>query len=81
MTDIVSRPRRFPSVGGEGENLPPLSTDSQLCLIEAMETGKYAAAYLVIGGEGWKKSLKEFYLRRGLDKWIQGSDKVQIISL
>ncbi len=69
---------KWQETGGSAEQKVPFEV---ICLVEAMETGKYAAAYLVIGGEGWKKAVKEFYLRRGLDKWIRGAEKVQILSL
>jgi hypothetical protein len=41
--------------------------------------GRFRKAYLVLGGEGW--SLKDFYLKRGLDAYLRNCEMVEISSL
>ena len=52
-----------------------------ICLVEALENGKYEKAYLVLGGEGMKQSLKEFYISGGLDKYLRTTEGVDIVTL
>ena len=51
-----------------------------ICLSEAMKQsrGQHAAAYLVLGGEGW--TLKKFYLSGGLDRHMNLDQKVTLLS-
>lgn len=58
---------KWQQTGGTAEQKVPYEL---ICLSEAMKQsrGKYQAAYLVLGGEGW--SLKEFYLSGGLDRHL-----------
>ena len=52
-----------------------------ICLAEAVskDRARFKKAYLVLGGEGW--SLKEFYLKKGLDPYLRNCDLVEIMSL
>lgn len=50
-----------------------------ICLILAMESGEYKKAYLILGGPGW--TLRDFYVRGGLHPFINGSEKVNIVTL
>ena len=52
-----------------------------MCLAHALRTGegRFSDAYLVLGGEGW--SLRDFYLRGGLDDYMRYSNLVKIRSL
>lgn len=52
-----------------------------ICLGEILqnEKGKYKKAYIVIGGNGWNKKLKEFYLSGGLKKHLN-TDNIIILS-
>jgi hypothetical protein len=50
-----------------------------ICLLEAMASGSYQKAYLVLGGEGWK--FREFYTSGGLSKYLSYADRVEIITL
>ena len=52
-----------------------------MCLAEAIlsNSEEYKKAYLVLGGEGWK--LREFYTGGGLDRHLQHSDLVDIVTL
>jgi hypothetical protein len=40
---------------------------------------RFARAILVLGGKGWKKSLKEFYLNGGLNGYVKNAEKVRIL--
>ena len=50
-----------------------------ICLAEAVLTGQFVKAYLVLGGEGWK--LRSFYTGGGLQKHLVYADKVEILTL
>jgi len=50
-----------------------------ICLAEAVETGDYEKAYLVLGGEGW--TLRNFYTSGALSKYLRGSENVEIVTL
>ena len=62
--------------GGTAEQKIPFEV---ICLVEALETGEYAKAYIVLGGEGW--TLRKFYTSGVLSKYIRGADNVEIMSL
>ncbi len=67
---------KWQQVGGTAEQKVPFEVIS---LIDAVRSGRYAKAYLVLGGEGW--SLRDFYTGGGLEDYIGGMDAVDIISL
>lgn len=48
-------------------------------VLEALESGDYAKAYLVLGGEGW--TLRNFYTGDGLQKYLNYGEKVEILTL
>ena len=80
---IVSKDRRqflvsvkWQQVAGTAEQKVPFEV---ICLIEALETGTYDKAYVVLGGEGWK--LRDFYTKGGLTKYLRNSERVEIITL
>lgn len=58
-----------------------------LCLLEALSSGEYTEAYLVLGGvdagpngvRGWK--LRSFYLGGGLNKYIPDAHRVKMLTL
>jgi len=50
-----------------------------ICLVEAMETGDYDKAYVVLGGEGGK--WRTFYTSGGLKRYIRAAEYVEIITL
>ncbi len=72
--DLISM--KWQQVGGTAEQKVPFEVIS---LIDAVRSGRYAKAYLVLGGEGW--SLREFYTSGGLEKYILGMDSVDILTL
>ena len=50
-----------------------------ISLAEALTTGGYESAYLVLGGNGW--TLRDFYTGGGLQKHLVNTDKVKIVTL
>lgn len=67
---------KWQQVSGTAEQKVPFEV---ICLIEAMETGRFSKAYVVLGGEGWK--LRSFYTERGLNKFMPDAHNVEIITL
>ncbi len=50
-----------------------------ICVEEALRTGSYERAYIVLGGNGWK--LRNFYVSGGLNQYLKLSGKVKIDTL
>ncbi len=67
---------KWQQVGGTAEQKVPFEV---MCLMDAMATGEYSKAYLVLGGDGWK--LREFYVSGGLQKYLRSSEGVEIVTL
>lgn len=67
---------KWQQVSGTAEQKVPFEV---ICLLEALESGKYAKAYLVLGGEGW--TLRNFFVSGGLRKYLPGTDKVEVLTL
>jgi len=67
---------KWQQVGGTAEQKVPFE---MISLIDAIKTGRYTKAYLVLGGEGW--TLREFYTRGGLANHIRDSHYVIILTL
>ena len=67
---------KWQQVAGTAEQKIPFEV---ICLAEALESGEYEKAYVVLGGEGW--TLRKFYTGGGLEKYLRGADKVLIVSL
>jgi hypothetical protein len=69
---------KWQQVSGTAEQKVPFEA---ICLAEAILSGegKYACAYLVLGGEGWK--LREFFIKGGLQKHLAYGDLVKILTL
>lgn len=67
---------KWQQVSGTAEQKVPFEI---ICLMEALEGGKYERAYLVLGGEGWK--LRELFISGGLKKYLVNSDKVEVTTL
>ena len=69
---------KWQQVGGTAEQKVPFEV---ICLSEAIGTGQYSKAYLVLGGEGWK--LREFYIRGGLTPYLnlKNLSDVHIVTL
>ena len=67
---------KWQQVAGTAEQKVPFEL---ICLLDAVERGPYAKAYLVLGGEGWK--LRNFYVTGGLSKYLPLGDQVEIVTL
>jgi hypothetical protein len=67
---------KWQQVSGTAEQKVPFEV---ICLAEAVRSGPYERAYLVLGGRGW--SLREFYIGDGLRRYLAGTDNVSIVSL
>jgi len=67
---------KWQQTGGTAEQKVPFEVMS---LAEAVLTGKFAKAYLVLGGEGW--TLRNFYIGGGLKQHLVHADKVEILTL
>jgi hypothetical protein len=67
---------KWQQVSGTAEQKVPFEI---ICLIEALETGKYEKAYVVLGGDGW--TLRDFYASGGLKKYLVNSERVEVVKL
>ena len=67
---------KWQQVTGTTEQKVPFEVMS---LAEAVGRGRYAKAYLVLGGEGWK--LREFYVSGGLQRYLRHIDRVEVLTL
>jgi hypothetical protein len=67
---------KWQQVSGTAEQKVPFEV---ICLAEAVLSGPYDKAYLVLGGPGW--SLREFYVGDGLRKYFANSNGVSIVRL
>jgi hypothetical protein len=67
---------KWQQVSGTAEQKVPFEV---ICLEEALKTGEYHRAFVVLGGDGWK--LRSFYVGGGLNEYLKGSGKVQIVTL
>ena len=67
---------KWQQVSGTAEQKVPFEV---MCLVEAMDTGQYDKAYVVLGGEGWK--LRDFYVAGGLKEYIPRAERVEVTTL
>jgi hypothetical protein len=67
---------KWQQVAGTAEQKIPFEV---ICLSEALESGEYIKAYVVLGGEGW--TLRKFYTSGGLTKYLSGAEKADIVTL
>jgi hypothetical protein len=67
---------KWQQVSGTAEQKVPFEV---ICLLEALESGNYVKAYLVLGGEGW--TLRDFYVGGGLEKYLNYGKKTEILTL
>jgi hypothetical protein len=67
---------KWQQVSGTAEQKVPFEV---ICLAEAVLSGQFAKAYLVLGGEGWK--LRDFYVGGGLKNHLVHADKVEVLTL
>ena len=67
---------KWQQVSGTAEQKVPFEI---ICLLEALESGDYGKAFLVLGGEGW--TLREVYVGETLKKYLPYADKVEVTTL
>ncbi len=67
---------KWQQVSGTAEQKVPFEV---ICVEEALKTGSYQRAYIVLGGNGWK--LRNFYVSGGLNQYLRLSGKVEIDTL
>lgn len=67
---------KWQQVAGTAEQKVPFEL---ICLLDVMDRGGYAKAYLVLGGEGWK--MRNFYVSGGLNKYLPLGERVEVITL
>jgi hypothetical protein len=67
---------KWQQVSGTAEQKVPYEV---ICLLEAVEAGTFAKAYVVLGGEGW--TLRKFYTSGGLTKYLDHFGKVELVTL
>lgn len=67
---------KWQQVSGTAEQKVPFEV---ICLLEALRSGQYAKAYLVLGGEGW--TLRTFYTAGGLKPFLVNADQVEVVTL
>jgi hypothetical protein len=67
---------KWQQVSGTAEQKVPFEV---ICLEDALKTGGYEGAYVVLGGEGWK--LRKFYTGGGLESYLRLSGRIRIITL
>ena len=67
---------KWQQTGGTAEQKVPFEI---MCLAQEMQTGNYAAAYLVLGGGGW--TLRDFYTSGALQEHVTHGDLVHVLTL
>lgn len=70
---------KWQQVSGTAEQKVPFEIISLADSIENTEGTDFVKAYLVLGGPGWK--LRDFYIRGGLNKYLQNVDAVHVKNL
>jgi hypothetical protein len=67
---------KWQQVSGTAEQKVPFEA---ICLADAIRTGHYAKAYLVLGGEGW--TLRDYFVGGGLSEHLKNAEAVRIMTL
>ena len=67
---------KWQQVSGTAEQKVPFEV---ICLVEALNTGEFSKAYVVLGGQGWK--LRDFYTSGGLQPYVRQSELVKLVTL
>jgi hypothetical protein len=71
--------KKWQETSGTAEQKVPFEV---IKLIDAIKSSdhRFPYAYLILGGEGWTPKLKEFYLKGGLNQYINGYNLVRIVN-
>jgi len=67
---------KWQQVSGTAEQKVPFEV---ICLLDALGTGVYERAYLVLGGEGW--TLRPFFTSGGLKRFLVNAENVDVVTL
>jgi len=69
---------KWQQTSGTAEQKVPFEV---ICLAETIASGEgnHSAAYVVLGGGGWK--LRDFYVGGGLNKHLTFADRVHVVTL
>jgi hypothetical protein len=67
---------KWQQVGGTAEQKVPFEV---ICLKEEVVSGNFAAAYLVLGGDGW--TLRDYFVSTELAKHIVDANRVNVVTL
>ena len=67
---------KWQQVAGTAEEKVPYEI---ICLAETVATGRYARAYLVLGGAGW--TLRRFFTGGGLHRHLAHAELVTVLTL
>ncbi len=67
---------KWQQIRGTAEQKVPFE---MICLADALETGLYERAYLVLGGEGW--TLRTFYTSGALRRFIPLAERIEVVTL
>ena len=69
---------KWQQTGGTTEQKVPFEV---MCLVDAMKTypGRYQAAYIVLGGNGW--TLREFYTGDWLSRYMMDAGSVHLLDM
>lgn len=67
---------KWQQVSGTAEDKVPFEV---MCLAEALGKGPFVRAWLVLGGDGWKR--RDFYTSPELHARLRGSERVRVVTL
>ena len=67
---------KWQQVSGTAEEKVPFEV---MCLAQALREGPYVRAYLVLGGDGWKR--RTFFTSGALGDHLRHADKVHVVTL
>jgi len=70
---------KWQQTGGTTDEKVPFEVIKLLDLLE--QNAEFSRAYVVLGGDGMRKHLENYYTNGSLAKWIAGSDRVKCLTL
>lgn len=67
---------KWQQTSGTAEQKVPFE---MLCLADALQTGEYDQAYLVLGGDGWKR--RDYFISGAMVEQLKNCERVHVITL
>jgi hypothetical protein len=67
---------KWQQTSGTAEEKVPFE---MMCLADALRTAKYSQAYLVLGGDGWKR--RDYFISGSMVEQLKNSEKVHVMTL